>query len=130
VRCFSDAMYTSTSFASVAEPDSMVGLFWQRDRFYDRAGRAISIAHWAKLRGNCEYRTIGEWCDGNGFSRSYCLDRVVRCPTRITGSLLRSGLSITLAGLCRWSSGESVPGMTTKSRQLASNRWCCALGEQ
>jgi len=44
VRCFSDAMYTSTSFASVAEPDSMVGLFWQRDRFYDRAGRAISIA--------------------------------------------------------------------------------------
>ena len=66
MRCFSDAMYTSTSFASVAEPDSMVGLFWQRDRFYDRAGRAISIAHWAKLRGNCEYRTIGEWCDGNG----------------------------------------------------------------
>ena len=66
MRCFSDAMYTSTSFASVAEPDSAAGLFWQRDRFYDRAGHAISIAHWAKLRGNCEYRTIGDWCDGNG----------------------------------------------------------------
>ena len=59
-------MYTSTSFASVAEADSMEGFFWPRDRFYDRAGRAISIAHWAKLRGDCEYRTIGDWCDGNG----------------------------------------------------------------
>ncbi len=66
MRCSSDAIYTSTLFASVAESDSMVGLFWQRDRFYDRAGRAISIAHWAELRGNCEYRTIGDWCDGRG----------------------------------------------------------------
>lgn len=54
------------SFASVAETDLLERAFWPRDRFYDRAGRAISIAHWAKLRGDCEYRTIGDWCDGNG----------------------------------------------------------------
>lgn len=47
-------MYTSISFGSVEETDSMEGLFWPRDRFYGRAGRAISIAHWAKLRGSCE----------------------------------------------------------------------------
>lgn len=59
-------MYTNTSFASAAEPDSIDGFFWPGDRFYDRAGRAISIAHWARLRTNCEYRTIGDWCGGNG----------------------------------------------------------------
>lgn len=59
-------MDTSMSFASVAETDLLERAFWPRDRFYDRAGRAISIAHWAKLRGDCEYRTIGDWCDGNG----------------------------------------------------------------
>ena len=59
-------MDTSTSFAAHAEVDALEGCIWPRDRFYDRAGRAISIAHWAKLRGNCGYATIGDWCDDNG----------------------------------------------------------------
>jgi hypothetical protein len=59
-------METTTAFASVADTDSMEGFFWPLDRFYDRAGRAISIAHWARLRGNREYTTIGDWSDGNG----------------------------------------------------------------
>lgn len=59
-------MYTSTSSASITEPDFIEGLIWPRDRFYDRAGRMISIARWADLRGNTEYRTIGDWSDGNG----------------------------------------------------------------
>lgn len=54
------------SFDWVSDVDSLEGDFWPRDRFFDRAGRAISIAHWAKLRGNCAYRTIGDWRDGDG----------------------------------------------------------------
>ncbi len=63
-------MYTSMSFSSVAEIDSLEGAFWPRDRFYDRSGRAISIAHWAKLRSDCKYRTMGDWCDGNSVVRT------------------------------------------------------------
>ena len=37
-----------------------------RDRFYDRAGRTISTARWAQLRGNPAYTLIGDWSDGNG----------------------------------------------------------------
>ena len=59
-------MDTGTSLAPVAEAAAMEGVVWPRDRFYDRAGRAISIAHWEKLRDDCEYRTVGDWCDGNG----------------------------------------------------------------
>lgn len=37
-----------------------------RDRFYDRAGRTISISRWAQLRAHREYTVIGDWSDGNG----------------------------------------------------------------
>lgn len=66
VWCFSDAMYASTSSASAAEPDSGEEFMWPRDRFYDRAGCEISISHWATLRGDSEYTTIGDWCDVGG----------------------------------------------------------------
>ena len=62
----SDAVDTSTSFASVADTDSVEEFFWPRDCFYDRAGRIISISHWAQLRGDCEYAVIGDWCGDNG----------------------------------------------------------------
>jgi len=78
VRCFPDAMDTSTAFASGAETDSVEGAFWPRDCFYDRAGRIISISHWAQLRGDCEYRTIGDWCDESGSAV-----RTVWCQLRL-----------------------------------------------
>jgi hypothetical protein len=59
-------MDTRTSFAAVAETDSVEGFFWPRDRFYDRAGRIISISHWAQLRGNCGYAVIGDWHNESG----------------------------------------------------------------
>lgn len=66
-------MDTSTSFASVAETDSVEGFFWPRDRFYDRAGRIISISHWAQLRGNYGYAVIADWRDESGSAvRTVC----------------------------------------------------------
>lgn len=64
--CLSDAMDTSTSFASVTDTDSVEGFFWPRDCFYDRAGRIISISHWAQLRSDHEYAVIGDWCNESG----------------------------------------------------------------
>ena len=62
----SDAVDTSTSFASVANTDPGEGFFWPRDRFYDRAGRTISISHWAQQRGDCGYAVIGDWHNESG----------------------------------------------------------------
>ena len=59
-------MDTRTSFAPGAETDSVEGFFWPPDRFYDRAGRIISISHWAQLRGNSGYAVIGDWCEQSG----------------------------------------------------------------
>ena len=59
-------MDTRTSFAPGAETYSVEGFFWPPDRFYDLAGRIISISHWAQLRGNSGYAVIGDWCEQSG----------------------------------------------------------------
>lgn len=51
---------------SVTENRSADNAFWPPDRFYDRAGRAISIAEWAMLRCDLEYTVIGGWRDDAG----------------------------------------------------------------
>lgn len=59
-------MDSSIPFPSAAGTDPLAGLYWPGDRFYDRAGRTISVAQWAHLRGNGDYTVIGDWRDDNG----------------------------------------------------------------
>lgn len=63
---FSGAMDTSTSFALIEDAGQPEGGVWPRDRFYDRAGREISVNEWSELRGEREYAVIGEWRGDDG----------------------------------------------------------------
>jgi hypothetical protein len=59
-------MSLTTTFPPAPETDHPQGFLWPRDRFHDRAGKTISITHWARLRRSREYTMIGDWSDGNG----------------------------------------------------------------
>ena len=93
-----------------------------RLRHYDDAAPTLRCIGWGLIRRLASPVECHSGCPSRRST-------TVRCPTRNTDSSPRSGLSITSAGLRRWSSGASAPGMTTKSRQQDSSRWCCALGE-
>lgn len=122
----------------------------QSPRFFDRAGNLITLAQAAAPRP--ELRMIDRWRGEGGAHievywvgpmrrpasmpvqrRSGCRSRrstIVRCPNGTADSSPRRGLSITFAGLCRWSSGASDLGMTKQSMQPDSPRWCCAPGDR
>ena len=63
---FPGAMDISTPFAYIEDAGPSESGVWPRDRFYDRAGREISVIEWSELRRERGYAVIGDWRGDDG----------------------------------------------------------------